>query len=206
MTTLYFFDLLGTFVFAMSGALLGVRKKMDLYGLFVLALSVAVGGGALRDMLLGSVPPAMLKDPLYFIVVLVAVVVVACTAGRFKSAPIDLLLLADAVGLGVFTFIGASKGFSAGLHWHGVIMTAVLTSTGGGMIRDLLAGDVPFVLRKEIYASASIGGAVVFLLIEGLGWHSGTIAIVTSLCTTSIRLYALGKGVQLPVIRSDVQR
>ena len=200
MSFIHFFDLLGTFAFAISGALLGVKKRMDIYGLFVLALAVAMGGGTIRDVMLGSTPPLVLKDPRYLLVVVFAVLLVAYFNSGVRRRGEDLTV-ADAIGLGIFTFIGASTGLSAGLDWYGILLIAVLTSTGGGMIKDLLAGEIPLVLRKEVYASASLVGGVVFLGLNAMGVHSGLNAFGTSLVVIGIRLFTLRASLNLPRAR-----
>ncbi|NSW54438.1 MAG: trimeric intracellular cation channel family protein [Armatimonadetes bacterium] len=152
-------DYLGTFAFAVSGALKGVRKGMDLFGVSVLALVTAIGGGTLRDALL-DVRPFWLGDQVYVLISLVAAGAVFVLYRLFARTERSLLVF-DAVGLGVFTAIGAMKAQAADAGGLGMVTMAVMTGVGGGMMRDVLAGDIPVVLREEIYASASIAGALV---------------------------------------------
>ncbi len=194
---IYIFDLLGTFAFAVSGALLGVRKEMDIYGIFVLAFVVAVGGGTVREMMLGSTPPFVLVDPNYLYVTVAAVLLVVFFSKKVERR-MRYFIIMDAIGLGVFTVIGATKAINAELAWFGVLLIAILTSTGGGMIRDVLAGEIPFVLRKEVYASASLAGAVIFLLLYMAGAPDSMNAFITASAVVAIRLLTLKKNYNLP--------
>lgn len=199
MSVLYFFDLFGTFAFAVSGALLGVKKDMDIYGMFVLAISVGVGGGTMRDMMLGRTPPFVLTDVNYMIVIAAATLLVFFLNSVVeKSLPMKTLNIADAVGLGVFTSIGASVAVAYDVEWYGIIFFGVMTATAGGMIRDTLAGEVPFVLKKEVYASASIIGGIIFIIICRLNISLNINILITSIIVTLIRILAIYKDWHLP--------
>ncbi len=199
MSVLYFFDLFGTFAFAVSGALLGVKKDMDIYGMFVLAVSVGVGGGTMRDMMLGRTPPFVLTDVNYMIVIAAATLLVFFLNSVVeKSLPMKTLNIADAVGLGVFTSIGASVAVAYDVEWYGIIFFGVMTATAGGMIRDTLAGEVPFVLKKEVYASASIIGGIIFIIIYRLNISLNINILITSIIVTLIRILAIYKDWHLP--------
>lgn len=151
-------DYVGTVAFAASGALKGVRKGMDVFGVAVLGLATAIGGGTLRDVLLDA-PVFWLGRPVY---VLLAFGTALGVFALFRLAERSerVLLIFDAVGLGVFTAIGGLKAWEADAGVVGVVTMACLTGVGGGMIRDVLARDVPAVLREEIYASAAIAGGL----------------------------------------------
>lgn len=192
---LYIFDLFGTLAFAISGALMGVKKGMDIYGCFMLALVTGVGGGTIRDMLLSNVP-FILSDASYLYVVIIALLLVLLFKPLIESLN-EMLIAADAVGLGVFTFIGAAKGFNAELGVHGIIMTALLTATGGGMLRDILANEVPTVLTREIYASACIVGGGFFVLLNFLGASLIFNALSVSAAVAGIRLFTYKKNYHL---------
>ncbi len=199
MTVLYFFDLFGTFAFALSGALLGVKKDMDIYGMFVLAISVGVGGGTMRDIMLGRIPPFILTDINYVIVIAVATIFVFFLNSILaESLPMRTLNIADAVGLGVFTSIGANIALNYNVEWYGIIFFGVMTATAGGMIRDILAGEVPFVLKKEVYASASIIGGIIFILLNYFNISLNINILITSLFVTFIRILAIYKNWHLP--------
>lgn len=199
MSFLYFFDLLGTFAFAVSGALMGVRKKMDVYGMFVLALLTGVGGGTVRDVLLGRVPPFVFKNIWYIAVTLLATLLVFFLHRNVRRNR-KILNIADAVGLGVFTCIGASIAMSEGIAWFGVVLFGVITATVGGMLRDISAQEVPFVLQKEVYASASIAGGFLFLLFHKIGLGADGNIIITSSFITGIRILSMHYGWNLPKI------
>jgi uncharacterized membrane protein YeiH len=197
MSFLYFFDLLGTFAFAISGALLGVKKDMDIYGQAVLAMCVAVGGGTVREIMLGSIPPFVLRDPNYLYVVLVAVICVALFSSRVERS-IDYINFVDAIGLGVFTVIGASKAMEIGLAWYAVVLCGILTSTGGGMIRDVFAHEIPFVLRREVYASASMIGGLLFYFINTFTHYQNSSALIVAIVVTGVRMITLKRNLHLP--------
>ncbi len=194
---LYFFDIAGTFAFAISGALVGVKKDMDIYGMFVLAFVTAVGGGTIRDTMIGRVPPFIFNDGLYVVMVILATLVVFFMT-KHVERNMMLLNVSDAIGLGVFTCIGVTIAESQGIVWYGMILLGVMTATFGGMIRDVLAKEVPFVLRKDIYASASILGGFMFLGLDKLGLNIDINILITSISITTLRLYCMYYNVQLP--------
>jgi uncharacterized membrane protein YeiH len=196
---LYIFDLFGTLAFAISGALMGVKKRMDIYGCFMLALVTGVGGGTVRDMLLSNTP-FILRDASYLFVVLIALLVVLLFKPLVEALN-EMLVAADAVGLGVFTVIGATKGLEAGLAVHGVAITALLTATGGGMLRDILANEVPAVFTREVYASPCIVGGALFILLNFLEISLLPNAIIVSAAVAGIRMFTYKKNYHLPRYR-----
>ena len=199
MSVLYFFDLFGTFAFAVSGAILGIKKEMDIYGMFILAISVGVGGGTMRDVLLSRTPPFVLTDINYMIVIAAATLIVFFLNSKvIKDIPMKALNIADAVGRGVFTSIGASIALKCNVEWYGIIFFGVMTATAGGMIRDTLAGEVPFVLKKEVYASASIAGGILFLILHKADITLNMNILITSIFVTFIRIVAIYKNWNLP--------
>lgn len=164
MTLLYALDLLGTAAFAASGALAGIRRNMDIFGVLVLGLVTATGGGTVRDLLLGDTPPFIFKDETYLYLSL-AVSLAVFLLHRRLDRMLHPLTYFDAVGLGTFVVIGTGKGLEFNLGFVGSVMMGVMTATAGGMVRDLLSARVPMVLQKEVYASAClIGGALLYLL------------------------------------------
>ena len=159
-------EIIGTIAFAVSGALVGIEKRMDILGVAILGATTAVGGGIIRDLLLGSTPPQALQHPLYLIIAVCSAVVMFFTrirsALRRNRALFDtVLLVMDSLGLGVFTAvgIGVAKGLSCGMFVSAFV--GVMTGVGGGIMRDMMSGDIPFVFRKYFYCSASIIGAVI---------------------------------------------
>lgn len=176
-------DYLGTMAFAVSGALKGVRGKMDIFGVVVLGAVTAIGGGTIRDALL-DIPVFWLTDQTYVLLALVSAVGVFLLYRLVRKTERALLIF-DAIGLGIFTAIGALKAQQADLGAVGIVTMACLTGVGGGIIRDVLARDVPVVLREEIYASASIAGALVFWLVVRVGaapdiaiWPAAALTVV----------------------------
>jgi uncharacterized membrane protein YeiH len=154
-------DLTGTLVFALSGAVLAVRKDFDIVGIAVLSVSAGLGGGMLRDTLLGETPPRALQDERYLVTALAAAALVFFFHRVIErlSAPFRLL---DAVGLGFFAVAGTTLSLDTGLGIVPAVLLGVVTGAGGGVLRDLLAGDVPLILRSEVYALAALVGALAF--------------------------------------------
>ncbi len=161
---IYLLDLFGVAVFAITGALAAGKKKMDLFGVVVLALATALGGGTLRDVILGAYPVFWISNPTY-IFVGTAVAVSIFTAARFMRPPDRALKFADAFGLAVFTVIGTEKALSQGVPVSIAVIMGVMTGVAGGIIRDILSGEIPLVLKAEIYATASLCGAIIFAIL-----------------------------------------
>jgi len=194
-------DLFGAAVFAISGSLAAGRKRMDLFGVLVLALVTALGGGTLRDLLLGITPVFWVDDLSYLLVVAVASVG-TFIAVRSVIVPRRVLLVFDAFGLAVFTMIGAEVALdSTGSSVVAVVM-GVMTGVVGGMLRDVLSAEVPLVLRKEIYAIASLCGAVVYVVMSVLNAPDSASITVSLITTLAIRLAAIRWGLSLPVFAS----
>ncbi len=198
---IYLLDLFGVAVFAVAGSLAAGRKQLDLFGVVVVALATALGGGTLRDVTLGAYPVFWVSDPIY-ILVAAAASVMTFTAARFREPPKEILQVADAFGLAVFTVIGAQKAASLGVSPLIAVIMGVMTGVAGGMIRDVLFGKIPLILRKEIYATASLCGALVFVgLLSLIPNESLNIAIAVAVVLT-IRLAAIRWELSLPVFRS----
>lgn len=159
-------EIIGTIAFAISGALVGIEKRMDILGVAILGATTAVGGGIMRDLLLGSTPPQALQHPLYLIIAVCSAIVIffsriRSVLRRNRVLFDAVLLVMDSIGLGVFTSvgIGAAKQLGSGMFISSFV--GVVTGVGGGVMRDIMSGDIPFVFRKYFYCSASIIGAVV---------------------------------------------
>ena len=197
MTILYLLDLIGTAAFAASGAWLGVRRRMDLFGVLVLGLVTAVGGGTLRDMLLGDIPPFSLQDETYLYVAILAALFVFINRERFKLFEKPLLYL-DAVGLGTFVVIGTTKALDFELGFLGAVLMGVMTATAGGVVRDVLANEVPLILRKEIYASACLAGGVLLVILEQVDVARPTAALLAAVTVIVVRLLAIHYNWSLP--------
>ncbi|SHF08727.1 Uncharacterized membrane protein YeiH [Desulforamulus putei DSM 12395] len=164
MTILYFLDLLGTFAFALSGALAAIKKEMDLFGVVVLALVTAIGGGTTRDVLLGNTPVFILNEPIYIYVSLAGAV---CTFLFYRSffKINSIILIVDALGLGTFVCIGVSMALEAGISFAGAVMMGVITAVMGGIIRDVLSGEVPSVLTRDFYAMTCVVGGILYIVL-----------------------------------------
>ena len=197
MTLLYLLDLIGTAAFAASGAWLGVRRHMDLFGVLVLGLVTAVGGGTLRDLLLGDIPPFSLQDETYLYVAIAAALVVFINRERFKAFAKPLLYL-DAIGLGTFVVIGTTKALDFELGFLGAVLMGVMTATAGGVIRDVLANQVPLILRREIYASACLVGGVLLVLLEQADVARPVAALLAASSGIVIRVLAIHYNWSLP--------
>lgn len=194
---LYLLDLFGTLVFAISGVWLACRKDMDLFGAMVLAFVTAVGGGTIRDVLLSATPVFWIQDTRYLLVILVTTLF-AILVRQWHERSKWILQVSDALGLAVFVVIGVTKSLSFGVEPIVAVMMGVLTGCGGGAIRDMLAGEVPMVLRKEIYASAAMAGGAVFILLEPLLQNINHTSIIAAVVVLLLRLMAVYKGLSLP--------
>jgi uncharacterized membrane protein YeiH len=197
MSILYLLDMIGTAAFAASGAWLGVRRHMDLFGVMVLGLVTAVGGGTLRDLLLGDIPPFSLQDETYLYVAIVSTLVVFVNRQRFARFEKPLLYL-DAVGLGTFVVIGTTKALDFQLGFFGAALMGVMTATAGGVLRDVLANQVPLILRREIYASACLVGGVLLVWLEHAGLERPVAALIAVFVIILTRLLAISYDWSLP--------
>lgn len=198
-------DLFGVAVFAVTGALVASRKQMDVVGFALLATVTGIGGGTLRDLLLGFSPVFWVHQPVY-VVICVAVAAIVFFTAHIPESRYRLLLWLDALGLSVFCVVGAEKAMEAGTGSFIAIVMGVITATFGGVVRDVLGGEVPVILRKEIYASAALAGSAAFVggIMAGLPPAAATLAGF-AICL-SIRGLALQRGWSLPVYRGRAGR
>ena len=197
MNIIYILDLVGTAAFAASGAWVGVRKHMDLFGVLVLGVVTAVGGGTLRDLLLGDIPPFSLKDETYICIAITVSLVVFINRVRFKAFEKPLLYF-DAIGLGTFVVIGTTKALDFQLGFLGAVLMGVMTGTAGGVIRDILANQVPLILRREIYASACVAGGVLLIVLLQIGAERPVAALFAASTVIVVRLLAIHYNWALP--------
>jgi uncharacterized membrane protein YeiH len=190
-------DLVGIFVFALSGGLVAVRKELDIFGVLVLAGITGLGGGFLRDVLIGAVPPAALADWRYLLVPVAAGLVTFWfhpALGRRER----LVNVFDAAGLGLFCVTGALKALAFGLGPLPAALMGMLTGIGGGVLRDLLAGRVPVVLRGELYATPALVGATVAVIGSQAGLRTAVVAGPAALVCIGWRLLAMRRGWNAP--------
>jgi uncharacterized membrane protein YeiH len=190
-------DLIGTFVFALSGALVGANKKMDILGMLVLAVVTAVGGGTLRSILIGDVPVSFLKDPLYLISCVLATLAVFCSR-QLLSKLQKAILIFDAIGLGIFVSIGISIALDKGLSAWASLLMGIITGSFGGVIRDVLSAEIPLIFQKEIYATACFVGGLLFLLLNQLGCSQEWVISLSAFLVCAVRLLAVRFNLALP--------
>lgn len=197
---LLLFDVFGTFVFALSGAAKAISKKMDFLGVIVFAMTVGCAGGMIRDVLIGAVPVAVYQNSVYIVVAFVAgllmfLIAENCEVDTFPSH----IMFFDAIGLGFFTAMGCEKAASYGIIPVGVVFSGCLSAVGGGVLRDMFAKEVPMVFTSDFYASASILGALLFLLLSYIGCPSSINLWVTALFTIGARVLGYKLHLRLPV-------
>jgi len=198
---IYGLDLFGVAVFAVSGSLAAGRKHMDVFGVIVLGLVTALGGGTLRDTLLDVGPVFWIDDRIYLLVA-VASALLTFIAVRVITVPWRILLISDAFGLAVFMAIGTAKTLSITQLPSIAMIMGVMTGVAGGMIRDVLSAEVPLILRKEIYATAALCGSLVFIIMSRFGLADIACLMLSALVTLLIRLAAIHYNFSLPVFRS----
>ncbi|QFI55139.1 trimeric intracellular cation channel family protein [Aeromonas simiae] len=203
MTTLvdqivYACDMFGTAVFAFSGVLVAGRMRMDGFGVLVLAAVTAIGGGTIRDMILGATPVFWVRDPLYIWVVLATAFFGMWLVRLPRRLPWYVLPVADAFGLALFTMIGAQKALHFGTSGIIAVLMGTMTGVAGGVIRDVLAREVPMVLQKEIYATACILGGILYSLALHLGLDRLSAMLICIGAVFSLRVAAIYWHLSLP--------
>ena len=209
---IFIVEIIGTIAFASSCAMVAVRKRLDLFGIIVLGVITAVGGGMLRDLMIGNIPPNMFRNPVYvlaaFLTVLVLFLLFRCwpflLGSRYIEGYEKIMNILDAIGLGAFTVIGIDTGVEAGYgDYHFlIIFLGVITGIGGGILRDIMAGETPYVLKKHIYACASIAGACLYVVLLQVT-RSDSAMIGSALLVVAIRILASHFRWDLPGIDMD---
>ena len=204
-----FFEIAGTIAFAISGALVGISRRMDIFGILVLALSTAIGGGIIRDVLVGNIPPNSFKTSLYIVLTTVITFIIFFIYRnqilRYMSRRKlrKMYLLADTLGLASFTVTGTTIGFNAYPEYPLFAITlGLITAVGGGIIRDVLAQRIPSVLQEEIYALPSIIGGIVFYLIAIIGddyWYLAS--PISFFVVFFLRMIGIYYHLRLPKVR-----
>ncbi|WP_445681284.1 trimeric intracellular cation channel family protein [Radicibacter daui] len=190
----------GTAVFAITGALVASRKQMDISGFALLGAVTGIGGGTLRDLLLGKLPVFWISQPAYLVVCVIAAAITFFIA-HVPESRLKLLMLLDAVGLSLFAVVGAQKGLAAGVGPIIAITMGVMTATFGGIIRDVLGGESPVVLRREIYISAALAGSAIYVLGDIAGLPLELATVTGFVATLTLRLAAMHWHWSLPVYR-----
>lgn len=195
----YWLDMAGVIVFALSGVLLACRSRMDPFGMLVLAAVTAIGGGTLRDLVLGIRPVFWISDPTYLWVIVATVVLSILGFHYIHRLSRVFLPVADAFGLALFTVIGTQRALEQEAAGVVAVLMGLLTGVAGGMVRDILARRVPLVLRQEIYATASIAGGVIYVVLDSLGAHFAPTMALSLSVTLCLRLAAIHWGLTLPI-------
>ena len=222
----YIFDIMGTLAFAVSGVLVAVSKRMDLFGILVLAASTAIGGGIIRDLMLGHTPPIALQSSLYFFLIIAAMLGTTAMIRYFDAnirskytdcnlAPLRkpvtnpvvhhsayIYLAGDTIGLASFAITGTLSGlyFNPDM-WVLIITLGVITAVGGGVIRDVLAGKVPSVLVHDIYATAALLGSVTLYVLVIFDWPVDVAALISFFTTVSSRVVAIKAKLDMPHVK-----
>lgn len=211
-TYIFIMEIIGTIAFASSGAMVAVEKEMDLLGVCVLGMTTAVGGGMIRDLILGVTPPAMFQNPVYAIIAIVFSLIVFFVVyfnrrvgeSRFYVVYDKMMMLFDSLGLAIFTVVGVNAALNMEYETTTFlqIFVGVLTGVGGGVLRDVMAGNKPYIFVKHVYASASIIGAVVTVILVGF-FGELTAMLAGALVVFVIRILAAHYKWNLPHIGKE---
>lgn len=197
-------DILGTIAFAISGVMVAMDKKLDPFGVFIVAFVTAVGGGTLRDLLLGNTPVTWLQQPIYIYTILITVVLSIFFRKQLKYLRTSLFLF-DTIGIGLYTLAGVEKGLDANLLPIMCIVVGTITACFGGVIRDILCNEIPVIFRKEVYATACIIGASSYFLLINLPVKPNYINVVCILIVITVRLLAVKFKIALPTIYPPIE-
>ena len=195
----YTIDILGTIAFAISGVLVAMNKKMDLFGILIIAFVTAVGGGTLRDILIGQTPVSWMKDMNFTYVILGSALFAVIVRNKINYLRTSLFLF-DTIGIGLYTVVGIEKGLSADLHPIICIALGTMSACFGGVIRDILCNEIPVIFRKEIYATACILGGLSYFLLRKLPIENDFVFMLAGTIVIVIRLLAVKFKIALPNI------
>lgn len=198
---LYFLDLVGVAVFAVSGVLAARSRGLDLLGVIVIATITAIGGGTLRDLLLDRHPIFWITDARYLTVIMVSALL-TITYVRVRPAPMHALLVADALGLALFALSGAQVAEAAQCPAIIVVLMGTMTGVAGGLLRDVITAQIPLILRRDIYATAAIMGIVLYLVLQAMGLQRSWAFGIGMAMVVTVRLFAIRRGWQLPIFRT----
>ena len=183
-------EIFGTIAFAISGSLTAMSKKLDPFGVFIIAFVTAVGGGTLRDIMIGKTPVAWMLQLDYVYLICLGFLLAVVFRKKLDRLRISLFLF-DTIGLGVFTLIGLQKGMETGLHPIICIALGTMTACFGGVIRDILCNEIPVIFRREIYATICILGGIVFFILKRFDLHNDILYLITAIVMIAIRLLAV---------------
>lgn len=200
MSLIHLLDLCAVAVCAITATLEAHRRDLDLFGVAVIAVIAGIGGGTVRDILLGRLPVYWVHDPIY-VVVGIAAAIATFYLGRRLPIPRNFFLLPDAIGLALFTVIGTSVAMGLQVHWFIAALMGVITGVFGGVIRDILCNEVPLIFRTDIYATAALLGALLLIALDRLGLAHGAAILCAMLATVALRLAAIRWHIHLPRLR-----
>ncbi|WP_338731224.1 trimeric intracellular cation channel family protein [Mangrovimonas cancribranchiae] len=195
-------DILGTIAFAISGVLVAQEKRMDPFGVLIIAFVTAVGGGTLRDVLIGQTPVSWMTNMTYVYVIFTSTIFAIIFRKQINYLRKSLFLF-DTIGIGLYTVVGIEKGLSIGLHPIICVSLGTMTACFGGVIRDILSNEIPVIFRQEIYATACILGGVTYFLLQELPIVENFVFIISGLVVIVIRLLAVRFKISLPSIYKD---
>ncbi|MFD1615203.1 trimeric intracellular cation channel family protein [Gelatiniphilus marinus] len=195
----YTIDILGTIAFAISGVLVAMGKKMDLFGILIIAFVTAVGGGTLRDLLIGNTPVFWMEDMTYSYIIIASSVFAIVFRNKINYLRTSLFLF-DTIGIGLYTVVGIEKGINAELHPIICVALGTMSACFGGVIRDILCNEIPVIFRKEIYATACILGGVTYFLLSELPIEDNIVFVVAGVVVITTRLLAVKFKIALPTI------
>ena len=199
---IYILDLFGTMAFAVTGAFKAIEHKADIVGIIILATITGVAGGTIRDIILGKTLPNSLVDPFYVIITIISAIVLFFLYSKLRQHW-NIFLKFDALGLGIFTVIGATFAYNlVGMNFLVIVLSGMLTAIGGGILRDIFVNQTPIVFVKELYASASFIGAVLFYLTLLITNEIYAATIIGMVITTVLRLVAMKYNWNLPRVKS----
>jgi uncharacterized membrane protein YeiH len=202
MNLIYLLDLCAVAVCAITATLEARRRELDLFGVVVIAVISGIGGGTVRDLLLGRLPVYWVHDPIYVVVGMVAGAL-TFFLGRRLRLPKNFFLIPDALGLALFTVIGTSVALQLQAPWLIAALMGVITGVFGGVIRDILCNEVPLIFRTDIYATASLAGALLLVALGHSGLDRNLAVLLAMISTVAIRLAAIRWHIHLPRLRSD---
>ncbi|QDO94336.1 trimeric intracellular cation channel family protein [Formosa sediminum] len=198
----YIIDILGTISFAISGVLVALNKRMDPFGIFIIAFVTATGGGTLRDILIGSTPVFWMENMIYVYVIAITTILAVIIKQRIDYLRTPMFLF-DTIGIGLYTLVGIQKGINLNFHPLICISLGTISACFGGVIRDILCNDIPVIFRNEIYATACIVGGISFFLLRELQVESNLIYLISGFIIIAIRLLAVRFKISLPSVYSD---
>lgn len=193
----YILDILGTIAFAISGVLIAMNKKMDAFGILIIAFVTAVGGGTLRDVLIGETPVSWMKDMNYTYAVLGSAIFAVIFKSKINYLRTSLFLF-DTIGIGLYTVVGVEKGINAELHPIICVALGTISACFGGVIRDILCNEIPVIFRKEIYATACIVGGFSYFALRQLPIDNNIIFMIAGAIVIIIRILAVKFKIALP--------